>query len=293
MNKVKFSDLNFPKQLKSIPNPPKQLYYEGKWSDSIFKKTLAIVGSRSMTHYGQQTIDMIIPDLVSQGVTIISGFMYGVDTAVHEKCLEFRGKTIAVFASGLDIIYPSENKKLFQQIIKNNGLVISEYPLGTKPQLWTYPQRNRIVSGLSNLGVLVIEAGEKSGSLITAQLAIKQKRPVFAMPGQITSSVCLGTNQLIKDGKAKMVTCANDILKTSKKTKIDGAQAPTSAVETKIIKLIGTEPLTIDEIAKKINKNVIKTSQILTKMSLKKTIEERRGKYYLIFNIGEKSIYLY
>jgi len=283
MNKIKISDPDFPKQLKLIPNPPKQLYYEGKWNTLIFKKALAVVGSRSMTHYGQQAVDMIVPDLVSQGVTIISGFMYGIDTAAHEKCLEFGGKTIAVFANGLDIIYPPENKKLYQQIIKDGGLVISEYPIGTKPRLWTYPQRNRIVSGLSNLGVLVIEAGEKSGSLITAQLAIKQKRPVFAVPGQINSSVCLGTNRLIKEGKAKMATCANDILKTSKKTKIDKTQTLTGSIEAKIIKLIDAEPLTIDEIAKKINENVIKTSQVLTEMNLEKTIEEKKGKYYLNF----------
>jgi len=281
MKNITISDPNFPKQLKSIPNPPKQLYYQGQWQTSIFKKVLAVVGSRSMTYYGQQIVDELVPDLVSQGVTIVSGFMYGVDTAACKKCLEFGGRTIAVLGSGLDVIYPSENKKLYQQIIENQGLIISEYPAGTKPQLWTFPQRNRIIAGLANLGVLIIEAGKKSGSLVTAKLALKQKRPLFAVCGPITSSVSAGTNWLIKKGWAKMTTSANDILKIDKKSKTGKSQLPKDPILAKIIKLLQVEPLTIDQIAKKIKQNIIKTSQILTKMGLEKIVEEKGGKYYL------------
>jgi len=255
-----------------LSDPPKQLYYRGKLDPELFKKSLAIVGSRRMTSYGERALEMIVPGLVVENVTIISGFMYGVDTKAHRECLDCGGKTIAVLGGGLDVLYPPENEKLYSEIIEKNGLILSEYEPKQQPQLWTFVQRNRIVAGLSTLGVLIIEAGEKSGSLVTAKIAKKLGKPVFAIPGQITSSVSIGTNQLIKEGLAKMVLRASDIVGIP-------SVAPNHPTD-KILDLLSAEPLTLDELAIKLGKNVIETGQILTMLSLKGEIEERGGKYY-------------
>src|SRR3989344_1792126 len=146
-------------------------FYRGNWNEKIFKKSIAIVGSRRMTRYGREVIDKFVSAFVAEGVTTISGFMYGVDTEVHQKTVDYGGKTIAVFGCGLDVIYPAENEKLYKEIIKTGGSVVSEYEDNAKPHLWKFPQRNKIVVNLASLGVLVIEAGENSGSLVTAKIA--------------------------------------------------------------------------------------------------------------------------
>lgn len=188
-------------------------FYRGEWSEEIFKKSIAIVGSRRMTRYGKEVVDNFIASFVANGATTISGFMYGVDTEVHQKTVDYGGKTVAVFGCGLDVIYPLENEKLYQQILETGGLTISEYEASAKPHLWKFPQRNKIVASLASLGVLVVEAGDKSGSLITAKLAKKMGKKVYAVPGPITSSTSEGTNVLIKEGEAIMVTEPGDIIK--------------------------------------------------------------------------------
>ena len=282
------SDINFPKFLTKIKPSVKKLYYLGNWDKKIFEKSLAIVGSRRITGYGRQVIDRLVPDLVSQGITVISGFMYGVDSEAHKKCLEFGGRTIAVLGGGLGEIYPPENEKLIPEIIKNGGLVVSEYEVDFKPRLWSFPQRNRIISGLSSLGVLVVEAGEKSGSLITAKLCLKQKKLLFAVPGPITSSVSAGTNTLIKDGKAKMVLSASDICKVINSVvgahhdALEKQRIVQDITESKIIKLLSEEPLTVDEIIRNLNLDIVKASSILTNLTLKGLISESGGKYCLL-----------
>ncbi len=283
INKVTFESRNYPSLLKKLKDPPRELYYRGTWDNSLFKKSLAVVGSRMSTSYGERVCDQLILGLVMEKVTIVSGFMYGIDSLAHQKTLEFGGKTVAVLGGGLDVLYPPENEKLYLDIIASGGLIISEYPADQQPQLWTFPQRNRIVAGLSSLGVLVVEAGEKSGSLITAELARKLKKPIFAVPGPITSSSSTGTNGLIKEGLAKMVLCAGDISKISAlkttKTGIE-KQSSASGVEQKILAILSAEPLTLDEIAQKLSINIIETSQTLTMMAIKNTVEEKNGKYY-------------
>lgn len=285
INEISITSQNYPEQLKLLPNPPQKLYYRGTWDQKLFEKTLSIVGSRRASGYGERALDLLIPGLVAEGTTIISGFMYGIDTLAHQKCLECGGKTIAVLGGGLNALYPPENEEIYMDIIgrckgEGNGLIISEYPPEQQPQLWTFPHRNRIVAALSTLGVLVIEAGEKSGSLITAKIAKKIGKPLFATPGPITSSISKGTNQLIKDGLAKMVLEVGDIIKVSevsdasKVSKV--SELPT---EQQIINLLQTEPLTLDEIAIKLNKDIIKLGQTLTLMMLKGTISENNGKY--------------
>lgn len=280
IKKIKINQTKYPKLLKKIKNPPSVLFYRGCLDSSLFKKSLAVVGSRRMTRYGKMVIEKFIPFLVKEKITIISGFMYGIDTEAHKKCLEYGGKTVAVLGGGLNIIYPPENDKLYQKILETNGLIISEYPPDFKPQLWTFPQRNRIVAGLASLGVLVIEAGEKSGALITANLAKKEGKKVFAVPGPITSSVSLGTNSLIKNHLAKMVTCPQDILgKKIEKISLF-ASLSFSPLEKKVLELIKNEPLTADEISQILKKNIKEINKILSLLSLKGVILEETGKYY-------------
>lgn len=202
-------DDDFPKKFKDIKNMPIILYALGN-IDLLKHKNIAIVGSRECTDYGKITSTAFSYLLAKNDFVITSGLAKGIDSAAHNGCMLGGGKTIAVVGTGLDIIYPKENKELMNNIIKNNGLIISEFPLGTKPCKLNFPKRNRIISGLSD-GVLVIEASKKSGALITADFALEHGKDVYAVPGNITSNTSIGTNELIKDG-AKMVTNIQDIL---------------------------------------------------------------------------------
>ncbi|MGB9911356.1 MAG: DNA-processing protein DprA [Microgenomates group bacterium] len=281
IQKVNLGDKNYPKNLAKIKNPPQTLYYRGILNEELFKKSLAVVGSRRMTRYGKMVIEKFIPSLVKAKITIISGFMYGIDTEAHQKCLEYGGKTVAVLGGGLNVIYPPENEKLYFQIIKNGGVIISEYPPDFKPQLWTFPQRNRIISGLSSLGVLVVEAGEKSGALITAKFARQQGKKVYAIPGPITSLSSWGTNWLIKNHFAKMVTTPEEILGKKSETISLFSLQDLSETETKIIEVLKNEPLTADEMAQILEKEIKEINQNLSLLAIKGIIFEDQGKYYL------------
>ncbi|MPM28273.1 hypothetical protein SDC9_74793 [bioreactor metagenome] len=276
---------NFPKCLQEIRNCPEKIYYRGEWKDELFKKVTAIVGSRQITKYGRSVVEKIMPEIVFRKSTVISGFMYGVDVQAHQKCLELGGKTIAVLGSGLDEYYPKENDKLYTEILKNDGLVISEYEPNLKPTTWTFPQRNRIVSGLTNTSVVIIEAGIKSGSLITAKLALEQKRRILAVPGMISSKMSEGTNWLIKTGGAKILTEPIDIFE-------DRIAMPTqenlfkdysnlSDLEKIIIDLIETEAMTSDEICQITKKNISEISTTLSMMLMKDLLTEEDGKFYI------------
>jgi DNA processing protein len=199
---------DYPVKLKEIHDFPPVLYICGNLSLSD-ENGIAVVGTRKASAYGRQVTEEIVSDLANNGISIISGLARGIDTIAHRAALEVSGRTLAVFACGLDIVYPAENGALAKRILEN-GALISEYPIGTKPKPEYFPRRNRIMSGLS-LGVLVIEAGEKSGALITAEQALNQNREVFAVPGSIFSSYSKGTNRLIQQG-AKLVMGYMDVL---------------------------------------------------------------------------------
>lgn len=210
--------------LKSITDFPVILFCKGDLS-LLSLSCFSAVGSRNLSSYGKVIISRFIPSLVESGFCIVSGLARGVDAEVHRVTLKSKGKTIAVLGSGVDIVTPMQNKNLYKQIVDNGGLIISEYPMGTEGSKWTFPQRNRIIAGLSQ-GVLVIEAGEKSGSLITSSLASGYGRDVFAVPGPINSVMSVGVNNLMKRG-AIIATGPEDILdhygfliKTSAKEKI-------------------------------------------------------------------------
>lgn len=206
---LSFADNEYPEELRNIATPPIFLFYQGDIS-LLNGERLGVVGTRKTTSYGRVCCEKIVGELVDAGVTIVSGLALGIDALSHKKTLEKDGKTIAVVGSGLDVIYPSENRELWEKIVKN-GLLISEFPLGTKPNSYNFPMRNRIIVGLSK-GVLVVESQKTGGSLITAELALEEGREVFAIPGDIFSPSSEGTNNLIKNSQAKLVLNAKDIL---------------------------------------------------------------------------------
>ncbi|MDU1911208.1 DNA-processing protein DprA [Fusobacterium sp.] len=211
-NKVKVLSLknnNYPEELKNISQPPVFLYYKGDIS-LLKNKRIGVVGTRKATVYGKITCEKMTEELVNNEITTVSGLALGIDSICHKKTLDKSGKTIAVVGSGLDIIYPKENRILWENIEKY-GLIISEYPLGTEPIGYNFPMRNRIIVGLSR-GILVIESQKKGGSLITAELALEEGREVFAVPGDIFSPSSEGCNNLIKNSQAKLTTDVKDII---------------------------------------------------------------------------------
>ncbi len=210
-DKIKVIGINedaYPEKLRNIYAPPQRLYAVGNL-EALKDKSIAIVGCRECSKYGMDNAMKFGYELAKKGVCIISGLARGIDTYAHWGAIKAYGKTIAVLGCGLDVIYPKENLVLYKEILRTGGLIISEYPLGTKPERHHFPARNRIISGLSN-GVLVIEAKKRSGTLITVNHALEQGKDVYALPGNISSSNSYGTNELIKEG-AIPVTHVKDI----------------------------------------------------------------------------------
>ncbi len=202
------ADAAYPERLREIYDPPVVLWARGDVS-LLARPGIAVVGTRQPTTYGAGMAQMLSRDLAAHGLVILSGMARGVDTAAHKGALEARGKTIAIWGTGIDVIYPKENKRLAEQILESGGTILSEYPMGTFPAPQNFPIRNRILSGMS-VGVLVIEASENSGTRITARCALEQNREVFAVPGNVTSKTAWGPNTLIKQG-AKLVATWEDV----------------------------------------------------------------------------------
>lgn len=205
---ITINDNNYPKMLKNIYDPPIALYIKG--NKEIFSTyAVGMVGCRNCSIYGKNTAQKLAYDLAKNNFVVVSGLAKGIDTYSHVGCLAGKGKTIAVLGNGLDTVYPFENKELADKIVETGGAVISEYIIGTKPLKQNFPQRNRIISGLSN-SIIVVEAKERSGTMITVNCALEQGREIYAVPGNITSINSAGTNELIKQG-AKILTNINDI----------------------------------------------------------------------------------
>lgn len=210
---ITFKDKKYPEKLKKIYDMPICLYVKGN-TEILNKCSIAIVGCRNNTTYGEQVTNKLVAELVNKDIVIVSGLAKGIDSISHKATVNKKGKTIAVIGSGLDKLYPMENLNLVKEIIKNDGAIITEYPIGTNPEKINFPARNRIISGLSD-GVLVVEAKKKSGTMITVDFALDQGKQVFSIPGNITSKNSEGTNELIKEG-AKVVTSIYDILEEIK-----------------------------------------------------------------------------
>ena len=203
--KINMNSKYYPKRLKNIDSPPKELYCLGNLELLNYKNNIAMIGSRNCSSYGERVAKDFAYNLAKEDICIVSGLAKGIDSFSHIGALNAKGKTIAVLGSGLDNIYPKENIKLVEEIIKNNGLIISEYPLGTKPLKYHFPARNRIISGLSD-SVLVVEARKNSGTNITVDFALEQGKDVFVIPGNIYSKTSDGTNYLITEGAIPVLT---------------------------------------------------------------------------------------
>lgn len=203
-------DGSYPALLREIDDPPPVLYVKGDWQACFEQPCIGVIGSRMCSTYGVNASEMLSRDLASRGITVVSGLARGIDTAAHRGAMDGKGKTIGVIGTGIDSVYPKENNGLVREILASGGCIVSQFPLGTPPLKENFPYRNRIISGLS-LGVLIVEASERSGSLITARLAMEQNREVMAVPGNITSGNSFGTNYLIKSG-AKLVQQWQDVV---------------------------------------------------------------------------------
>jgi DNA processing protein len=278
-----YHDSAYPSRLKEVYDYPPLIYIKGALlpQDEL---CLAVVGTRQATIYGRQVTEEIVEDLVKHKVTIVSGLARGIDTVAHRRALECGGRTAAIMAGGLDTIYPAENANLAVRIIEN-GALVSEYPLGAKPRPDNFPRRNRIMSGMS-LGVLVVEANDSSGAVITAHMASEQNREVFAVPGSILSPMSRGTNTLIQEG-AKLVRNCNDILEELELTA--GIQQlemkeiePLSEVESVLIKELGSEPTHIDQVCHNSGLPVATVSSNLAIMEIKGLVRQVSAMNYVL-----------
>ncbi len=286
INIISIEDNDYPYLLSKIYDPPPILYFKGNIK-SINQFALAVVGSRKVTTYGRQVVQDITSRLAINNLIIVSGMAYGIDTLAHQATLNNHGITIAVLGSGLKRknIYPAANLNLMEQIIESNGVVLSEYPPNIPALPTHFPQRNRIISGLSK-GVLVIEAGEKSGALITARCALEQGRDVFVIPGSIYSPMSIGANNLIKKG-AILVTSAEDILealdlKQVKQFVENKILAPKSESEKIIFALLSKEPKHINQIIKKSGLDTATVNSTLTIMEMKGMVKNLGGMQYVL-----------
>jgi len=277
-----WQDESYPGRLKEIDQPPPVLYIRGEYlQDDLF--AVAIVGTRRVTAYGRQITEEISSFLAANGITVISGLARGVDAIAHQNTLKAGGRTIGVLGSGVDKIYPPEHRGLAEQMMER-GAVISDYALGTPPDASNFPPRNRIISGLS-LAVVVIEAGETSGALITAEFAAEQGREVFAVPGSILAPQSKGTNKLIQRGALPLLTM-NDLMQALDLTRVGEHQAarraiPADETEARLMNVLGSEPLHVDEIRNQADLPIEKVSATLALMELKGMVRQVGGMNYV------------
>lgn len=280
---VDFLSEEYPKILLEIPDFPPYLYVRG--SLKSVETGIAVVGSRRASATGLSITERLARDLALNGVTVVSGLARGIDTAAHKGALKGGGRTVAVLGSGVDVLYPPENRKLFDEIAAS-GAIISEFPMGTAPLAENFPRRNRIISGLSR-GTLVVEAVEKSGSLITAQYALEQGREVFAIPGNINYPGSRGPNRLIRDG-ATLVESAEDILAGLAPVTSRPQDAPTfpsfslTPQEASIYTLLAASPLHVDEITASCGLTAGEVSAMLLRLELKGAVIRLPGNHYMI-----------
>ncbi|MBF0385835.1 MAG: DNA-protecting protein DprA [Candidatus Omnitrophica bacterium] len=289
---VVIGDHGYPGNLNNIPDKPAVIYFKGIIPETI-DMSLAVVGSRSASFYGLSLAKEFSSRLAELGFVVISGMARGIDSSAHWGVINSGGTTVAVLGSGLNVIYPPENKDLFERI-SEQGCVFSEFPMAATPQPYNFPRRNRIISGLS-LGVLIVEAALRSGALITADFALEQGRDVFAIPGKIDNPTAKGVNELIKQG-AKLITCVEDIIHELKvplvnltatdKKEIKGFTSPVildnlSESEIAVFNVISTDPIRFENVSEAAKLNLSETSAALLNLELKKMIKQMPGKMFV------------
>jgi len=296
---VTYHDEAYPMRLREIYDPPPLLWVRGE-AGLLAKASLAVVGTRHPTPYGSGMAERLSRDLAGRGLVILSGMARGIDSAAHRGALEAKRPTIAVWGTGVDVIYPKENKSLAEQIVSTGGLILSELPLGTFPAPQNFPRRNRILSGMS-IGVLVIEAGEYSGTRVTARCALEQNREVYAVPGNVTTRGAWGPNMLIKQG-AKLTTCWEDVweeLPTQIRLELEQSEgfaseavseaslfeeSPLPPTEARVLSVLRQdEALQMDEILEKLEQEM-SSSEVFTalfELELAGRIRQLPGKNYV------------
>jgi DNA processing protein len=278
-------DTEYPDLLKKTYDPPALLYVLGHFTPQD-RNAIAIVGTRTPSQYGQLVAEMITRDLAELGITIVSGLARGVDTLAHATTLRVHGRTIAVIGSGLDVPYPPENQKLLEKIAEQ-GAVISEFPMGTKPDAVNFPRRNRIISGLS-LGTVVVESGEDGGAMITASTALDQNREVFAVPGSIMEKRSAGPHKLIREGRAKLIHQVDDILAELgpplrhllKKERAVEIPIDVTLFEKRIYDALGEKPIQIDDLAERAETTTADALVNLLSLEFKGLVKQLPGKMF-------------
>jgi DNA processing protein len=275
-------DENYPRRLKEMDQSPPLLYVRGQVLPED-EWAVAVVGTRRVTAYGRQVAEQLGAYLAHNGVTVVSGMARGVDTVAHKAAINAGGRTLAVLGNGVDRIYPPENTRLTERIIET-GALISDYPLGTAPESYNFPPRNRIISGLS-IAVVIVEAGNTSGALITANFAVEQGREVFALPGSIYAPQSKGTNRLIQNG-AHCLLSPDDLLEALNLTMVREHKSarvilPADANETKLYEVLGQEPLHVDEIQSQAELPIEQVSATLSVMELKGMVRQVGGMHYI------------
>jgi DNA processing protein len=275
----------YPRYLRETHAPPPVLYVAGEIREQD-QWAVAVVGTRRLSAYGRQMTREVVSGLVRNNVTIVSGLARGIDGIAHKTAVEMGGRTIAVLGSGIDCLYPPEHRGLARRVIKEQrGAIVSDYPLGTQPEAKNFPPRNRIISGLS-LGVVVVEAGRKSGALITANFALDQDRDVFAVPGNVNSRASEGTNKLIQQG-AKLVMTADDVLEELNLTMAPQQMVvqmamPESEEEAALLRQLSREPSHVDELGRASGMSSADVSSTLAIMELKGMVQQVGGMRYVL-----------
>lgn len=274
-------DPQYPERLRAVPGAPALLFIKGALQPAD-DWALAVVGTRHPTAYGRQVTQRLVTALVGHGLTIVSGLARGIDAEAHQAALQAGGRTLAVLGCGIDQVYPPEHRRLAARIVEH-GALLSELPLGASPEAGNFPARNRIISGLSR-GVLVVEAGERSGALISATCAAEQGREVFAVPGSIFSPKSQGTHRLIQQG-ATLVQSAQDILEALNMGPVGEQLAlrallPPDEAEGRLLALLGVEPLHIDEIVRASGRSAAEVGALLTTLELKGLVRHLGGQHY-------------
>lgn len=280
-------DADYPPALREIADPPPMLFVRGRLQERD-RFAVGVVGTRQPTPYGRAVTGRLCRDLADHGLTVISGGAVGVDATAHRSALESGGRTVAVLGCGLDIRYPRENLPLFDEIVATGrGALVSEYPPGTKPDGWRFPQRNRLISGMSK-GILVVEAGERSGALLTAGYAADQGREVMAVPGNIDREASRGTNGLIRDGAA-LVTCAADVARALGMLVLEPPKGPREVredqalpeMQRRILAMMSLTPIHIDAIAAGLQAGIPEVAVDLTMLELGGLVRRLPGNTYI------------
>jgi len=284
---ISWEDQAYPRHLRNIYDPPPLLYVRGtlrredEWA-------VAVVGTRRASAYGKEAARQMAGGLARSGITIVSGLARGIDAQAHRAAIDAGGRTIAVLGCGVDVVYPPEHRNLTREVV-GQGALISEYPLGTQPEASNFPPRNRLISGLS-LGVLVVEAGARSGALITARFAAEQGRDVFAVPGSIFQRNSEGCNRLIQDGAAPALSI-RDIQEELSLTMVEQqaevrAVVPATDMESRLLGQLSSEPMHVDELCRTVELPVAQISSTLALMELKGMVRQVGGMKYIVAREG-------